>query len=200
MKRVAVPPQPKITGRNRKVSALFLFVQIDPKTRQKTTVADSGKGSITHCARVALYRNFGVRLLKPPCSVPTCPHPSRARTSREAEDSRARIRRTVAGNQCSLPGVVRPLASCDENQPRSALARKARCGIEVSPLEDLRAPRTSAATVVAGVMPDQVQTNAVVMTPSRMSTPAASIRTTSSVTARDGEYVIWWSGHSGRFD
>ena len=39
-------------------------------------------------------------------------------------------------------------------------------------------------------MPDQVQTNAVVMTPSRMSTPAASIRTTSSVTARDGEYVI----------
>ena len=42
----------------------------------------------------------------------------------------------------------------------------------------------------AGVMPDQVQTNAVVMTPSRMSTQAASIRTTSSVTARDGEYVI----------
>ena len=63
-------------------------------------------------------------------------------SSREAEDSRARIRRTVAGNQCSLPGVVLPLVSCDENQPRSALARKARCGIEVSPLEDLRAPRT----------------------------------------------------------
>ena len=120
MKRVACPAT-KDYGPKSKGFGPFFVVQID---LQNTPENDSGgqrKGSISPSARVALYWHFGVRLLKPACSVPTCPH------RKPCPHHRAKPKTADRGSADSWRGTSAAFLAW-------------------SPLEDLRAPRELSTT------------------------------------------------------